>query len=885
MNNIEYDKFLGKLYDILLRDDIISYEDKAKDLKTKKERLEKYLDKIKKVQDKALNKDKLDLIKKLYYDRYIIKRENIPDTYFQFLERRYLEEGHGHVNLVNPNNEEDRRLKEEHINTVIKEQKDSLDNWLNYLLSSDSSYLPMWAKVWAFQGMLHIGNLNENKDGYKTRGKTTINPFVSFDSEILGKCVELLEESINKKDITDEEIDKIVASGSFAKLYGKLLANKKVMKIESDEGIWIKYNQETEKEITSKEENNIEPEYMKLYNSLQGYNTGWCTAGSRETAKNQICGGDFYVYYTKDKNGEYKVPRIAIRMEGNQIGEIRGIADSQNIESNMEKVIEEKLKEFPDAKKYQKKVTDMKLLTEIYNKHLNKKELSKEELRFLYEIDEEIIGFGYGKDPRINEILNDRHIKKDLSFILNCTEDEIGLTEEDLNRNLVYFYGNLDLNHLTSIDGLILPQYIRGSLSLDGLTSAEGLTLPQSIEGDLSLRGLTDAKGLVLPQNIRGSLFLDSLTSAEGLILPQSIGDSLSLNSLTIAEGLTLPQSIEGSLFLDSLTIAEGLTLPQSIGGSLWLDGLTSAEGLILPQNIRYLLSLNSLTSAEGLTFPQSIGDSLSLKSLTSAEGLTLPQSIGGSLTLDSLTNAEGLTLPQSIGDSLSLKSLTSAEGLTLPQSIGGSLWLDGLTNAEGLTLPQSIGGSLWLDGLTSAEGLILPQNIRYLLSLNSLTSAEGLTLPQSIRGALNLNGLTSAEGLVLPQSMDGTLYLNGLTSAEGLVLPQRIGGLLSLERMTSLIGLVIPKEASIGNIYYQYNEWSLQELIELQKKEEKKYVRSQNFNHLKLSFLRSVKKWLKGYSEDKPNKKRGFVSGILVVGVTITICILSIILGVIMIK
>ena len=107
----------------------------------------------------------------------------------------------------------------------------------------------------------------------------------------------------------------------------------------------------------------------------------------------------------------------------------------------------------------------------------------------------------------------------------------------------------------------------------------------------------------------------------------------------------------------------------------------------------------------------------------------------------------------------------------------------------------------------------------------------------------------------------------------------------MSLERMTSLIGLVIPKEASIGNIYYQYNEWSLQELIELQKKEEKKYVRSQNFNHLKLSFLRSVKKWLKGYSEDKPNKKRGFVSGILVVGVTITICILSIILGVIMIK
>jgi len=120
MNNIEYNKFLGKLYDILLRDNIISYADKAKDLKTKKERLEKYLAKVERVQDKAINRDKLDLIKKLYYDRYIIERKNIPDTYFEFLERKYLEEGHGHINLVNPSNNEEKKLKEEHINTVIR---------------------------------------------------------------------------------------------------------------------------------------------------------------------------------------------------------------------------------------------------------------------------------------------------------------------------------------------------------------------------------------------------------------------------------------------------------------------------------------------------------------------------------------------------------------------------------------------------------------------------------------------------------------------------------------------------------------------------------------------------------------------------------------------
>ena len=84
-----YDKFIGKLYDILLSSDIISYEHKAHDLKEKKERLEKYLDKLNRVQNKALSKEEhVDTIKRLYYDKYVIKPENIPDSYFKSLERK-----------------------------------------------------------------------------------------------------------------------------------------------------------------------------------------------------------------------------------------------------------------------------------------------------------------------------------------------------------------------------------------------------------------------------------------------------------------------------------------------------------------------------------------------------------------------------------------------------------------------------------------------------------------------------------------------------------------------------------------------------------------------------------------------------------------------------
>ena len=583
------DKFLGKLYDILISSEVINYDDKPKDLKEKKERLEEYLSKLDRVQNKAMAREEnIQRLKKLYYEKYIIKPENIPDAYFESLEKRYLEEGHGHHNLVNPTDYVDKELREQHINVIIREQKDSLDSWLNYFLSKDSDYLPIWAKVWAFQGMLSIGNLNKDKDGYGRRGKTSVNPFVSFDSEILGKCVELIKETFNEKDITDKEVEKLVSSGSFSKLYGKLLSNKKGLKITSDDGIWIKYNYETNEEAERKLQEGKQPEYLKLYNSLQGYNTGWCTAGSKETAKGQICGGssyqggDFYVYYTKDNNGEYKIPRIAIRMVGSSIGEIRGIAEGQNIESNMELVLEEKLKEFPDAKLYQKKVSDMKKLTEIYNNY-STRDLTKEELRFLYEIDEEIVGFGFQKDPRIEEILQKRDIKEDFSRVFNCSKEEIGTIYYDsFTKDLVCYIGDIYSKKTQ------LPKtYLKGNLDLSGLTSAKGLNLPQTINGDLNLSGLTSAEGLNLPQSIKGNLDLSGLTSAEGLNLPQNTNGDLDLSGITSAEGLNLPQSVNGSLDLNGLTSAEGLNLPLTITGCLYIGNLNSIVGLKLSNNVK----------------------------------------------------------------------------------------------------------------------------------------------------------------------------------------------------------------------------------------------------------------------------------------------------------
>ena len=780
----EWIDIITKLYRKLHLSPVVMHT--ASESDKKRDRILKYFERLDRVHNQVAqskNKNAEKLLKSFYYNLYVIKPEDIPNSYFEHEKQILRDRGYGDIELTP-------ERKKMITNQIIEDQKHSLDRWIEYFLyDEESENYEIWEKYWVFQGIQILGKYDKESGKFSKRDKHTTYPFPPVDREAIFTTLKLMEDFIKDK-TGEEEIRSALGSGNFKTLYEyaiKMRMQKGKKQSTTTEGIWVKYEQGSD--------------YNKLRDSLQDYYTGWCTAAGENFAKSQLEKGDFYVYYTYNENNEAKVPRIAIRMEGHEkIAEIRGIAADQNMESEMLPILNKKLEEFPDRNNYLKKEHDMQVLTAIDRKVQRGVELGYEELNFLYEIDDRIEGFGYEKDPRINEIKNKRNIIDDLNKIFshpNCNLDRyLDLSDLTSAKGLTFpqsIEGSLDLKKLTSAEGLVLPQSIEGSLNLKGLTSTEGLVLPQHIGGDLSLSGLTSAEGLVLPQSIGGFLDLSGLTSTEGLILPQSIGEDLYLNGLTSTEGLTFPQSIRGSLDLSGLTSTEGLVLPQSIGGTLDLSGLTSTEGLTLSQHIGRDLNLSGLTSAEGLTLPQHIGRDLNLNGLTSAEGVTFPQHIGRDLNLSGLTSAEGLTLPQSVGRDLDLSSLTSTKGLTLPQSISGSLDLSGLTSAEGLILPQSIRGSLDLSGLTSTKGLTLPQSIGKSLYLNELTSAEGLTLPKSIGGDLNLSGLTSAEGLILPRSIKGTLALSSLTSAERLILPQNIEWYLDLSGLTSAEGLKLP--------------------------------------------------------------------------------------------
>lgn len=384
--NYEGEKFILKLYTELYKDDLVKRSGTKSD--NKYELVRKYFERLantEKVFDGNHPKT-LTFLKELYYDKYIIKEIDIPESYYESQKRMALERGYGYIEYTGS-------VRHRLANQIIEEQKRSLDKWLNYLMKENTVY-PMWARYWAFQGMLKIGYYDKIKKEFRKRSKGTIKPFIDLNKEALALTIDLVTNYEQIKQLNDKELESLIENGSFEKLYlyniKKIYESERNNKDKSNslEGVWIKYN---------------DGDAKKLVESLEGKGTGWCIA-SLTIAKSYLELGSMHIFYTKDSRGNYTKPRVCIRQKYNAIAEVRGIEKNQNLEEEMLKITEKKLDEFPDKEKYHKKVKDMEKLTELYNKVKNNGELTNQEIRFLYEIDCPIDGFGFEKDPRIDEV-------------------------------------------------------------------------------------------------------------------------------------------------------------------------------------------------------------------------------------------------------------------------------------------------------------------------------------------------------------------------------------------------------------------------------------------------------------------------------------------------
>lgn len=395
------------------------------------------------------NPEVLERIKGYYRKNYVIKSQDVPESTFLLEQRIAREQGHGTIEITD-------EFREAKTGEIISNQRKSLDKWIDYLTSPDAQY-PMWAKYWAFTSMVNMGKfekIEEEEDGgkkeigrYAKRTKDTTAAFPILNPRALaltiGVMTARLRENQKSKEnripvenksikLDDPEFQKLLSSESFSKIYTQFLIELpeySTQGLQETRGKWVKYEQ------------NSDPK--PLVDSLEGYPLEWCTANI-DTARTQLQGGDFYVYYSLNSENEAVIPRVAIRMQEEGIAEVRGIAPQQNLDPYIGDVVKEKMKEFPDGEQYEKKAADMKLLTTLEKKQKEGKEFTKEELNFLYEIDDSIEGFGYQKDPRIAELCSARNSEEDMLVIFDATSDEIAWNPSQINENTKAYVGQLE---------------------------------------------------------------------------------------------------------------------------------------------------------------------------------------------------------------------------------------------------------------------------------------------------------------------------------------------------------------------------------------------------------------------------------------------------------
>ena len=662
-----------------------------------KEKIGVYLDRLNEIfnpEDADKKERRVDILKDKLHDKFVLKE--VPESYFKQQQRIAREQGHGDIEITN-------QLREEALKTISADQKQSLDAWIDYLGSSDATY-PDWLKYWAFRSITGLSQYDKEAHEFKKRSKNTTSPFPDINREALAYVLDAVEkqqkekaekkgkkktETTTEQQPTDEEWEKLLKTQNFGKLYGYAIEKITPASEEEKENIqgeWVKYDQGS----------NPKP----LYESLQGHGTGWCTAGE-SVADTQLKAGDFYVFYSRDKQGLNKIPRVAIRMEGGEIAEVRGIEAEQNLEPIMTDIAKEKMATLQGGKKYEKRVTDMKKITEIEKRFISTKELEKkiaditqkdevwddsgvmlspwkeeveeirkeidaikqqnesvvldkDELIFLYEIDEKIEGFGYRADPRIGDILGQRDQKKDYGAIFECLPEEVAFNTGQLNNQTVVYVGNFER---IGIDNGSYKNTHRKMLKGDDQRLQQMPASLKHIIGYIKLDE-TDIESLGQLVSIRGNAVFgesgrygssEHYSELKDLGQLEFVGGNLTLKGSKI-ESLGKLRAIKGDVNFANSDVKDLGDL-ETIGGSIEAFG-------------REMKSLGKLKKVMGsIDFGYS-----------QIEDLGQLESIGG-LADFYQSEVRNLSQLKSIGGDLNMP--TKVENLGQLQTVGGDIYLD----------------------------------------------------------------------------------------------------------------------------------------------------------------------------------------------------------------
>jgi hypothetical protein len=335
---------------------------------------------------------------------HVMDPEDIPESYFDRQREIARQQGHGDIEI-------DHEMRQQHAEALIADQTASLNAWVEYLDHPDADY-PAWFRYYTMRNVLKLADYDKEKGKFRTRSKKTTAPYPELNREALAYVYERLNRRLEGQEQNDEQIQELAQQANFNKLYSHALAESVPSdpeKPQSTAGEWTTYQQLDPKEGADRA--------RQLAESLQGYGTGWCTAGEG-LAEGHLRGGDFHVYYSYDREGQPTVPRVAVRMHNGKVAEVRGIETGENLEPAMTDITMERVKDLPGSQEYLQAAEDMNRVTDIEIRVRQGQELTARDIYFLREYSGQIQNFGYGKDPRIGELLQDRDPSADMDIML-----------------------------------------------------------------------------------------------------------------------------------------------------------------------------------------------------------------------------------------------------------------------------------------------------------------------------------------------------------------------------------------------------------------------------------------------------------------------------------
>lgn len=409
--NYEGIKFLLKLYNDLEKNPSVKKAGSKYD--DKDALVARYLQKLQNT-EKLFDGSHEELekyIKNRYYDKYVIKEENIPDNcYKKILKNKNLSE------------EELNNAKHKEALRIIEEQKRSLDEWIDYLMKENTQY-PMWVRYWAFRGMLEIGDYNSRSNNFRKRNDRTTQPFIELNKEVLDATINIMmhyhedKEPVEVYDdkgyyrsfeLDEEELNEAIENGSFKNLYSYNMWHIEELKNNLEErnnknGVWKKFK-------------NGDSDY--LVKILEGNGIEWDIADIKKATK-YLSNDDniIEIYFTKDSEGKFTIPRILLKEEDNEIEEIRGIGYAQNMEDKMLDELEAKVARYYTYNKRGMRYTQInnaikssRVLSKIYENYKKTGEIFSDDFNFIHGLNHKNYGngnyFGTEVDPRTSKLRN-----------------------------------------------------------------------------------------------------------------------------------------------------------------------------------------------------------------------------------------------------------------------------------------------------------------------------------------------------------------------------------------------------------------------------------------------------------------------------------------------